>query len=1426
MLASARSHWPCLCCLAISIVAAPASSLGQKTSGQAAATDDDASSSSLVVGGRQEQRELLAIREQLDQGRFLAAARELSRMLSDQQNVLIRAEGSARSYRSLRGVIEDLIANGPDQLIEAIQQVDGAAASAALQTAVSARDLERVQKVEQRYFFTREGTDAAALLARHWWSQGRFQEAARYWEKLLALKRGSREEQGLYRLQLAVAQQMMGDTSGAANQIAALRDSGPWDFSVGVQVLTFDGDEDTADTWLQEMNPGPRAIEHHVWQGDVRGSEQTAAEIPWDVRVAFETDFDGPFSKTVHRVIRQLRLKHSVQIPIARPVIADGALIVRRPAGVVAFDIKSGRVRWRVEAAAPLKDLSGSASPVQLTESRLDELVAARLFGDMTWGAVSTDGQTVFVVEDWAFDTGIDMQAAIIRLRKSGRTEELIRVNYSETRTDPATELALQDEIALEKAKRSNTLSAYDLRSGKLLWQIGGFSSVASLECVRFLGPPLPVFGHLYVVAENTDRLPVLMTITPDGVIVGSLVLGVTLANEVDPSPFGTPLLDFGSTVRAAPPIFAAGSIICITRDRQCVAIDPLDGTHRWIFRLPLGHQPRSRDEYLKAVERMKLELSAPDRWLGSEAIVCGERVLLTYDTLDELYGIDVRTGELCWSMAREDGMFVKRVNDRQAIIVGRSSLRGIDVDAGDTLWSCDYPRGVVPSGRGACCGDAFCMPLSSGEIAVIDVPSGQWIGEIIRKDPSRLGHLVTYRDNIYSVGADTIERLSTISGAQATLAAEGESQPVADLVRLDLAKGDFEAALRRLREQWQEEAGPSVELIALSFRTLVHAIRRQPTGYAAEIAQAARLTCRGNKDTLACIDLAQLLLELGRTDDAARLADSLPSANWGSREIAAAEVGRWVRLDRQVAGLRQEVGGNAPAAQDRSPLPIERAESDFRDGGVSLDLRRDLLLLEIRDEDPDEHEEEWSNFDVASVQVIGNNPSHLQLNYNTKTGTLWGLNRYGMEILRITLPTVEIEYPIRHDVPQHFQAIISGSVVVMHRGDAIFAVSLEARSDSLLWSEQLATEDTESKAISFFFLKDIQEAKLQWKPPGSVWTKPKQASNPRLIAAAETGAVYFQRARTLRCVDLNNGELIWSRDDFPTICDLHVSEDRIVATPILGETARVVSSLDGRFLYNVPALKLSERVGFFGSNVLQASGEEPGRAESAHPFGRDLALVNPVNGELLWQLRTSPDPLIGFRDGAIAVLTQEGKLDIYAADSGTLRWSFDLSPVNEPVNLYLMKYDDVLVVAVDERRGFRSRAWNNGFAQLTGHLFGINLADGEVLWRYETEEGSTLRWDQPSGLPLIVLGGHYPAPISTKKENPQAAVLSCLDVRNGRVLEKSRVVMGGQWVPESGYRLVFDAADRTARLETPRRTVIVTFLNDTSTSAENENSP
>jgi hypothetical protein len=142
---------------------------------------------------------------------------------------------------------------------------------------------------------------------------------------------------------------------------------------------------------------------------------------------------------------------------------------------LVGVDYRTGKRVWTYpwQTASAELDQDDQALDTLEDEQTLGQLLKQRVWNDNPYGQITSDGQRVFMLD-------------------SLRKVELMPFGSLNMRgTRPAD-------------GRSNTLVALDLETeGKLLWRLGaGVDDGTELSDAFFLGPPLPLDGRLYVIAE------------------------------------------------------------------------------------------------------------------------------------------------------------------------------------------------------------------------------------------------------------------------------------------------------------------------------------------------------------------------------------------------------------------------------------------------------------------------------------------------------------------------------------------------------------------------------------------------------------------------------------------------------------------------------------------------------------------------------------------------------------------------------------------------------------------------------------------------------------------------------------------------------------------------------------------------------------
>ena len=110
----------------------------------------------------------------------------------------------------------------------------------------------------------------------------------------------------------------------------------------------------------------------------------------------------------------------------------------------------------------------------------------------------------------------------------------------------------------------TNKLAAYDIHTGKLQWELGGQESLRPSDTF-FLGPPLPLRGQLYVMAEIKDEIRLLALDGATGKLLWSQQLAMVESNITQ---------DPVRRLAGVSPSYSDGVLICPTGAGCVVAVD------------------------------------------------------------------------------------------------------------------------------------------------------------------------------------------------------------------------------------------------------------------------------------------------------------------------------------------------------------------------------------------------------------------------------------------------------------------------------------------------------------------------------------------------------------------------------------------------------------------------------------------------------------------------------------------------------------------------------------------------------------------------------------------------------------------------------------------------------------------------------------
>lgn len=417
-----------------------------------------------------------------------------------------------------------------------------------------------------------------------------------------------------------------------------------------------------------------------------------------------------------------------LDMPVARPLAFGGRVYTRVCDRVAAFDAADGSVRW-VSPAFPI----GVAG-------RIADGVAGR-----DWYEPESDDRRLMIPSQRKYDVRLvyatqrawlDNTAA--GLSSDGRYVYAVEGSGLTTPISPITMLTSPDELFGNPG--ANYLAGYDTEAEGRLTLLAGGPAVSvtgeadaeagaddPLAGVFFLGPPTCVGGRLYVLGVAASELR----------LYGLRPRPETGDFAVD---FAQPLLVPPEDIRDATwrrlagisPAYAGGLLVCPTASGAVAAFDPLRRRLAWAaaYRSP-DTVERERPAGLIPIRRPSLSKpaawrsGASDRWVDSCVASVSGRVLVTPRDGDELLCLSLVDGTRLWSRPRGDGLYVDAVAGGRCLVVGRQSVRAVDLATGNDAW----PRAVAtpqPSGRGVRVGSVYHLPTATNEIWTLSLEDGR----------------------------------------------------------------------------------------------------------------------------------------------------------------------------------------------------------------------------------------------------------------------------------------------------------------------------------------------------------------------------------------------------------------------------------------------------------------------------------------------------------------------------------------------------------------------------------------------------------------------------------------------------------------------------------------------------------------------------
>lgn len=679
-------------------------------------------------------RQFNAAEKLLAEKRYGEAIRYLDAVLDSPEDFFFQPDTGRPIYRSLKQESQRLIGQMPRAGRELYELQFGAQARQLLAEAVEARDPDRLADISRRFRHTEAGREATMLSGLDSFDRGQPLAAAQTFQRLLGDSQSDAFEPTLS-LSAAAAWFQAGMSEQAANVLRDLqrRDSDTSVLVADKKTPLFDPKADPL-AWLSSQIGTPsaesslRPSQWAMYRGNPSRSA-AAGGVPL-LRLLWRVpNSDHPLAEDILVAWGQSYAQVDTPLlPRLQPLVVGNVVLMRSLRTLMAIDLATGKRLWEAPANDPLDETSEAYRPMYREPIQMADAVCQRVWRDGIYGELSSDGRLVFSIEGLEFTTAHHLAQGIMPADPRWR--------------GPASSAV------------GNRLVAHEIASGKQVWQRDGSArpkDESKDEAVQpgtfFLGPPLPLFGRLYQLAECDSEIRLLAI----DASLGELLWSQSIAMVEQPITH-----DLARRPIAVSPSYADGVLVCPTANGAMVAVDLATRSLLWGYLYP------QEDEDL-APGLVAQPLHASDgpaltEWVEDSPIIVADRVLAAPPGSEWLHCLRLKDGALLWRVPRQSDLYVACVHDETIVLLGPERIRAVRLSDGTPAWNgrqVGLAQGSVPSGRGFAAEGIYCLPLSTAEVLVVDIRAGKVIS--VRKSRSGVvpGNLVCHRDMVLSQNLD-----------------------------------------------------------------------------------------------------------------------------------------------------------------------------------------------------------------------------------------------------------------------------------------------------------------------------------------------------------------------------------------------------------------------------------------------------------------------------------------------------------------------------------------------------------------------------------------------------------------------------------------------------------------------------------------------
>jgi outer membrane protein assembly factor BamB len=681
-------------------------------------------------------RKLDAARDYVKSGSWVQVAHALQAILDGAEDGLVPVRRIGKDGREViawtgvRAEAARLLAGLPPSGREFYHTTYGPRARALLAEAWRKGDASLLAEVARRYPSTAAGVEAAARLGSHHLDRARHVLAAACFQRLLE-RPGTDELPPIVLFHAALTFRRAGDAGRFAQAWQRLTEAAPAGLKLGGSVLSL------ADLKAElDRNPAPARPRQALSARD----KPSRLEVSWAETTAQEAS-----SRTLlQTAIEQQASRGRPLLPASYPLAVGERIVYRSHRGIHALDLRTREEDWHRPFTWGMDQLlveTNHAPHVEAWAGSYLDVSPHVLFGNAVVGTLSTDGTRVYAVDDLAIPPY--------------RNPTFPRGRWRQEQAWPDFGPGLTD------AAYHSRLFALDLASGNPSWKVGGRAGAPDagvLGDTYFLGPPLPLDGRLYVLAEKNNEVDLLCLRATDGALLGRQALAYAPTRL---------LVDPGRRIQALLPAYGEGILVCPTNAGVLVGVDILSKNLTWAY--PYPTRPLTQSEQLGDRRGRVAPPRVAAEWQTGFTAVEQGRIVCAAPESPSLFCLDLRDGSRLWEVRRaDDDLYVAGLLAGRVLIVGKQTCRALDLADGKQLWALETG---LPCGRGVADGDVYYLPLKEpahekgSAIWAIDVRRGAVLARTPVPDKEVPGNLLLWQGGVFSQTATSVTAYSLRKG-------------------------------------------------------------------------------------------------------------------------------------------------------------------------------------------------------------------------------------------------------------------------------------------------------------------------------------------------------------------------------------------------------------------------------------------------------------------------------------------------------------------------------------------------------------------------------------------------------------------------------------------------------------------------------------